>query len=212
MSAGRNIAIGCGVIILAIVAAGFFGYRWVQDNLGFTTDDAKLTAWSIDMIGTTPPADFDPIFGMFATEKSEENPGTQLRESILIFVNEEERGSDIILTMFSRVGQHDMETAFEDFDSDRNEGMYIKLESEIGEPEDFFATWRDQEVPVRLWEGYDEDEVAVRNLVGLVPIGEMTVVLFFQGSPEIVDRNAVQEMLDSIPEDWQPQPPTAFDG
>jgi len=56
-----------------------------------------------------------------------------------------------------------------------------------------------------LWEGYDDDEVTLRYLAGLVPIGEMTVVLLFQGSPEGVDRNAVQEMLDRIPADWQPE-------
>ncbi|MCP4094050.1 MAG: hypothetical protein GY747_11435 [Planctomycetes bacterium] len=205
MSAGRNIAIGCGVIILAISLAGFLGYKWVKDHFGLTTDDAKINAWSVEMIGTTPPPEFTPLFGVFATEKSEENPDKELREAVIIYSSEEERGAQITLTIFSRIGVHDLESAFKDLD-DGNEGMKVKLYAEIGEPEDYTASWRDQEIPVRLWEGYaDEDDAEVqRNIAGLVPIGEMTVVLLFQGPGELVNRDAVQEMLDRIPVDWQP--------
>ena len=204
MSAGKNIAIGCGVIVLAIVAAGFLGFRWVKSNLGLTTDNAKIVAWAEDMVGTAPTADFEPMFGMYAAKKSDDVERNGLRESVLIFVNEEARGSSVTLTIFTRFGQHGFESAFDDFDSN-NEGMKIHFDDEIGEAEDFTASWRDQEIPVRLWEGYDDDEVTLRYLAGLVPVGEMTVVLLFQGSPEGVDRNAVQEMLDRIPADWQPE-------
>jgi hypothetical protein len=61
-------------------------------------------------------------------------------------------------------------------------------------------------VPVQLQEGYDDDsgEVLVRQVIGLVPMGDHTVGLFFEGDPEQVDRDAVQELIDRIPADWVP--------
>lgn len=197
MSAGKNIAIGCGVIVLAMVLAGWMGMRWVKNNLGVTMNDSELLAWSEEIIGTTPGEDFDPKFGMFASENK--------REAFLIFVKPVSRGSEVSLTLIVREGEHDFESVFRDVDAG-DDGFYIKFQRTVGEADSYFANWGEVQVPVQLQEGYDDDsgEVLVRQVIGLVPMGDHTVGLFFEGDPEQVDRDAVQELIDRIPSDWVP--------
>ena len=203
MSAGKNIAMGCGVILLAMVVAGWLGFRWVQKNFRITWEKDKLIAWAEEMIGTAPPPQFEPNLG-FA--------GQDQREAVLIFVQPLERGSEVSLTMMSRPGQYDFDTIFLDIDTN-NEGVYIRFESTVGEGEDYFANWRDVQVPVRLEEGYQADELLSRQITAIIPVLDHSVSLFFQGDPEFLDRNIVQEMLDRIPADWQPLPqPAVADG
>lgn len=197
MSAGKNIAIGCGVIVLAMVAAGWLGIRWVQENLGVTWDDQELLTWSEEMIGTTPLEGFEPTFGMFA--------GEDHREALLIFVKSLDRGSEVALTMLQRPGAHDFESIFQDVDTGKK-GVYLKFASTVGDEESYFASWGEVQVPVHLEEGYAEGEVLSRQVLGIIPFEKYSVALLFQGSPDSLDRNIVQQMLDRIPDGWQPQP------
>jgi len=180
-----------------MVLAGFLGFRWVKNNLGMTWSNERLVEWSTELIGTAPPPEYDPVFGMYA--------GEDQREAMLIFIKTIDRGSEISLMMLSRPGDLDFESAFQDVDTG-NEGVNIKFESKIGEGEEYFATWGDVQVPVNLQEGYIDGEVISRQVTGIIPLGDHSVVMFFQGSPEDLDRDIIQEMLDRIPPGWEPTP------
>ena len=190
-------AIGCGVIILALFVAGWLGIRWVQENLGLTSDPVELRAWSEEIIGMAPPEEFVPEYGMFADENQ--------AEAILTFSRSLSRGSEVSLAMLLRTGQHTFTSIFQGV-SLSGEGAYTKFQSEVGEAEQYFANWGDLRVPVQLAEGYDKNEQLSRQITGLIAFPEHTVALFFKGPPEELDREIIQQMLDRIPAEWQPQP------
>jgi len=175
--------------------AAYLGIRWVINNLGATWEHTEVAAWSEEMIGIVPP-DFQGMWGSYASQEQD--------EALLVFIQAHERGSEVTLTVMFRQGQHDFESVTEDIDTD-NENIYVKFDSKAGEAEEFFATWRDVQVPVQLSEGYDSSERLSRQITAIIPIDNHIVAMFFEGNADILDRNIVQEMLDLIPADWQPQ-------
>ncbi|MDP7061379.1 MAG: hypothetical protein QF489_00405 [Planctomycetota bacterium] len=193
MSAGRNIAIGCGVIILAIFLAGFLGIRWFMNNFGATWDSGEIAAWSEELIGMTPPG-FKGVWGSYASENQD--------EALLVFKQTHERGTQTGLTLYFRQGSHDFDSVMKDVDNNK-EGIYIKFDSPAGEPEKYFATWRNVKVPIQLLEGYDETKILGRQITAIVPFDDHIVAMFIEGNAEYLDRDIVQELLDLIPADWQ---------
>ena len=187
-------AIGCGVIVAALFLAAFAGYRWVQKNRGLTEDPALISEWSVEIMGCTPPERFQPRFGMYLTEDKV--------ESVLFFSNPLARDSHVDLTLFTRSGVHDLDTAFSTPNQDL-EGMQIDMEDTVGEVEDSWVMWGEKRVPVRLWEGYREG-LMIRHLVGILNLPDYAVIIHYHGSPEALDRDLVQETVDRIPEGWHP--------
>ena len=194
MSAGKNIAMGCGVIVLAVCAAGFFGYRWVMDNLQPTMEAAEIHARCERVLGTSPPDDYRPIGSVYAS--------SERLEVVLNFIKLIERGNEINLTIFSRLGQHDIDSVLSS-ESEFEEGIDIRFDLDEGEVEDYTATWGEKTVPVRLSEGFYGD-ILKRKIISVVQFPEFCVALYFEGSPDELDRLVMQEMVDRIPAGWEP--------
>jgi hypothetical protein len=196
MSAGKNIAIGCGVIVLAIMGAGFMGYRWVMKNYQPTVDPAEIQVRCEQVLGTLPPDDYLGTGSIYTSPER--------LEVVLNFTKLIERGNEISLTIFNRLGQHDIDSVLAS-ESELEEGIDIRFDLGEGDVENYTASWGQQTVPVRLSEGFD-DGILKRKIISVLQFQEFAVALYFDGSPDELDREAVQEMVDRIPEGWQPLP------
>lgn len=189
MGAGKKVAIGCGGLLVLMVLALFLGFQWVKKNFGITMDPVKILAMAEEAADVQIPDGFEPIFGMYTREG--------LLDPLSIFNAHESRTQETRLTIYERAGTYTEEEMFAEL-SQEGSGMRINVGVEsIGEDEHFPVTYLGEDYQGLLREGLDEDQQVHRVLLTVIEKEGKTLLILFEGDPEIIRRELLQEILDS---------------
>lgn len=192
MGAGKKVAIGCGGLLLLVFLAVFLGYRWVQNNHGFTWKDEEVVAIATEALPIVVPERFDPMFAGYMEEG--------LKDPMAFFLDEGSRSNETYLTFFSRTGSFTYEQMVAEYDSAEGEGSGLRIQvgKDIeGEEERFPALYREREVEVILQEGLDENQILQRSLVTIIPEDGRTVMVILKGPADSLPSSTMQELLGS---------------
>ncbi|MDA0667470.1 MAG: hypothetical protein O3A95_07885 [Planctomycetota bacterium] len=189
MGAGKNVAIGCGGLLVLMVLALYLGFQWANKNFGFSQDPELALSRASEVMNVQIPDGFEPIFSTY-TRKGKQDP-------MAIFIAQASRTHETALILYQRTGAYTEEEMFAEI-ANEGSGMNVSVGLEgVGKDERFPVQYLGKEYQAMLKEGLDEDQQMVRILLTVIPEEEHTLLILFSGDPEIIRRDLLQTVLDS---------------